>query len=373
MTTDESSKQAVITLLGMADIRVNGKRPWDITVHNEKLYKRVLLKSSLGLGEAYMDGWWDSPAVDQFIEHLIRANLDQKVKGNWRIILAGARAHLTNLQSSKRAFQVGEQHYDAGNDLFEGMLDKRMVYSCGYWKNAKTLDMAQEAKLELVCNKLKLKPGMRLLDIGCGWGSLLEYAARQYGVEGVGITVSKEQAKLARAKIKGLPVKILVKDYREIEGRFDRIASVGMFEHVGHKNYKEFMKVVDGRLNPGGLFLLHTIAENATDTSIEPWVHKYIFPNGMLPSITQIGKSSEDVFVMEDWQNFGPDYARTLMAWTDNFRNSWPKISSEYNERFYRMWEYYLLSFAGAFRCRGIQLWQIVFSKACDNRYDAPR
>lgn len=373
MRNDNSPKQVVRSLLDCANVQLNGKRPWDITVHNENFYKRVLAKASLGLGESYMDGWWDCPQLDQFFDHILRAKLDKKVRGDWRILLAGVKAHVTNLQSLKRAFQVGEKHYDSGNDLFALMLDTRMVYSCGYWKKAKTLNEAQEAKLELICQKLSLRPGMKLLDIGCGWGSLLEYAARKYKVEGVGITVSKEQAKLARIRLKGLPVKIVVKDYRQIQGTFDRIASVGMFEHVGPKNYKVYMKVVNDCLKPGGLFLLHTIAENATTTNVDPWIHKYIFPNGILPSISQIGKATEGVFVMEDWQNFGPDYYKTIMAWDKNFRAGWPKIRSNYSQRFYRMWDYYLLSFAGAFRSRGIQLWQIVFSKERDERYDSPR
>ena len=373
MSSDDSAKAAVATLLKSADIRINGNRPWDIQVHNEDLYKRVLSKRSLGLGEAYMDGWWDAIALDQFFDHILRAKLDQQVKGDWRIILAGARAQFSNLQSSRRAFQVGEQHYDAGNELFTHMLDARMTYSCGYWKNAKTLDEAQEHKLELLCQKLQLKKGMKLLDIGCGWGSFMKYAAEKYGVECVGVTVSKEQAKLARDNVKNLPVKILVQDYRKITGTYDRVISVGMFEHVGYKNYGEYMRVVDRCLKPGGLFVLHTIAENETDTHVEPWVHKYIFPNGQLPSISQIGKASEGVFVMEDWQNFGPDYDKTLMAWDKNFKSSWPVIKKDYDERFYRMWDYYLLSFAGSFRSRGIELWQIVFSKERFERYDAPR
>ncbi|MBI3624245.1 cyclopropane fatty acyl phospholipid synthase [Candidatus Saccharibacteria bacterium] len=373
MGVRKNSETAVTSLLQLADIEVNGSRPWDITVHDKRFYKRVLAKTTLGLGESYMDGWWDVPRLDQFFDHALRARLDEKVRGDWRVILASVQAHLTNMQSVKRAFQVGEEHYDLGNDLYESMLDKRMVYSCGYWKKAKTLDEAQEAKLELICQKLGLKRGMKLLDIGCGWGSLLQYAAEHYGVEGVGLTVSKEQAKLAREKVRGLPVRIVLQDYRQIKGKYDRIASVGMFEHVGYKNYRVFMKVVGACLEPGGLLLLHTIAENVTNTRVDPWVHKYIFPNGMLPSISQIGQVSEGLLVLEDWQNFGPDYERTAMTWCNNFKKAWPKLQSRYDERFYRMWIYYLLSFVGAFRSRNLQLWQIVFSKQRDSRYDSPR
>jgi cyclopropane-fatty-acyl-phospholipid synthase len=146
-----------------------------------------------------------------------------------------------------------------------------------------------------------------------------------------------------------------------------------MFEHVGYKNHRNFMNIANKSLKPGGLLLLHTIAQNVSDTRTEPWIDKYIFPNSVLPSMSQIGHASEGIFVMEDWQNFGPDYDKTLLAWTSNFRKSWPKIKSDYDERFYRMWIYYLLSCAGALRSRNLQLWQIVFSKNRYSRYDAPR
>ena len=373
MTTKDSSQVAVAKLLQSANVEINGSRPWDITIHDQRFYKRVLAKSSLGLGESYMDGWWDCPALDQFFTNILLSELNKKVRGDWKILLAGTRAKLFNLQTTSRAFQVGERHYDAGNDLFKGMLDRRMIYSCGYWKNATSLDTAQQNKLELICQKLELKPGMKLLDIGCGWGGLVQYAAEKYGVECEGVTVSREQAKLAKDRMKNLPVKIIVQDYRAIREKYDRVVSVGMFEHVGHKNYRHFMKVVDNCLDPEGLFLLHSIGGNTTSTSMEPWLDKYIFPNGVLPSISQVGQASEGLFVMEDWQNFGPDYDKTLMAWTDNFKKSWPEIKDNYDERFYRMWTYYLLSCAAGFRARNTQLWQIVFSKKRKMRYDAPR
>jgi len=368
-----NAEQIVAELTKKADIQIGGKRPWDIQVHNPKFYGRVVSQGSLGLGESYMDGWWDAPRVDQVIEHILAANLEQEVKPSLSMLVGATRARLTNMQSVARAFQVGQHHYDLGNDLYEAMLDKRMIYSCGYWKDAKSLDEAQEAKLDLICRKLKLEPGMKLLDIGCGWGGLLKYAAEKYKIKGVGVTVSVEQAKLAREKLKGLPVEIQVQDYRLTKGTFDRVVSVGMFEHVGYKNYVTFMKTVDRVLIDGGLLLLHSIAENVSVRQTDEWINKYIFPNGMLPSIEQIGKATQGLFVMEDWHNFGPDYSRTLEAWYGNFLAAWPGLKGHYDERFFRMWSYYLRACAAVFRVRNNQLWQIVFSKGRLPRYESVR
>jgi cyclopropane-fatty-acyl-phospholipid synthase len=243
------------------------------------------------------------------------------------------------------------------------MLDKRLVYSCGYWRNARTLNQAQESKLDLICRKIGLKRGMKVLDIGCGWGSFVKYAAEKYGASVVGITVSREQVALARDSCKGLPVQIRLQDYRDLDETFDHVVSVGMFEHVGYKNYQAFMKCVHKCLKDDGLFLLHTIGNNTSVKAPEPWTHKYIFPNGLLPSIKQIGAAIEGLFIMEDWHNFSADYDKTLMAWHRNFMKSWDKIKSNYDERFYRMWRYFLLSNAGAFRARKNQLWQVILSK----------
>ncbi len=349
-------------ILSLADIKINGKRPWDIHVHTPLFYRRVMAQGSLGLGEAYMDGWWDSPQLDQFFAHLLQAELDKKV-AKWRLLIPFLKANLSNLQNKTKAKIVGEKHYDIGNDLYEAMLDKRMVYTCGYWKDAKTLDEAQEAKLDLVCKKLGLKKGQKVLDISCGWGSFAKYAAEKYKVSVVGITISKEQVELARERCKGLPVEIRLQDYREVTEKFDHVVSLGMFEHVGYKNYRTYMKKVRQCLNDNGMFLLHTIGGNRSVRSTDRWISKYIFPNSMLPSIKQIGSSIENIFVMEDWHNFGADYDKTLMAWFSNFDKNWHKLKKNYNERFYQMWKYYLLSCAGGFRARRFQLWQIVLSK----------
>ncbi|MGL6017742.1 MAG: cyclopropane fatty acyl phospholipid synthase [Gibbsiella quercinecans] len=349
-------------MLSMAGIAINGSRPFDIKVKNPDFFKRVLQEGSLGLGESYMDGWWECERLDVFFQRVINAGLERKLPHHLKDTLRIATARLVNLQSKKRAWIVGKEHYDLGNDLFSLMLDPYMQYSCAYWKEAKTLEQAQEAKLQLICEKLQLQPGMRLLDIGCGWGGLSAYAAKNFGVSVVGVTISAEQQKLAQARCAGLDVKILLQDYRDLQQQFDRIVSVGMFEHVGPKNYRTYFNVVERNLKPDGLFLLHTIGSNRTDMNVDPWINKYIFPNGCLPSVAHIAQASEGHFVMEDWHNIGADYDRTLMAWYERFQQAWPQLAARYSERFERMFSYYLNACAGAFRARDIQLWQVVFS-----------
>ena len=366
-------KQTAQEILDLAGIQINGKNPWDIIVHDNRLYNRVLAQGSLGLGESYMDGWWDCKALDEFFNKLLRAELDKKVRGR-KILWEVLKAKLINFQSKSRAYEVGEKHYDIGNELYKNMLDKRLVYTCGYWKNAKTLDQAQEAKLDLTCRKLNLKPGMKILDIGCGWGSFAKYAAEKYKVKVIGITISKEQVELGKKLCKGLPVEIRLQDYRKVNEKFDRIVSLGMFEHVGPKNYKIFMRVVEKCLKDDGLFLLHTIGGNKSVKTTDRWINKYIFPNGVLPSAKQIAKASEGIFVLEDWHNFGTDYDKTLIAWYNKVNKNWYKLEKKYNKRFKRMWDYYLLCCAGGFRAQKNRLWQIVFSKGnLKKRYDSIR
>lgn len=373
LSGSQSAKSIVQELLDSANITINGNKPDDIQVHNEQFYKRTLNDGPLGLGESYMEGWWDCFRVDQFIEKLLYANLDNKIKKSKRLLFKIAIYKLINLQTRKRALVVGEQHYDLGLSLFQSMLDSRMNYTCGYWKNAADLETAQLAKLELTCQKLLIKPGMRLLDVGCGFGAFAKYAAMNFGAEVVGITISKEQYHFAKKNTAGLPVEIRFQDYRDVHETFDRIVSLGMFEHVGHLNYLSYMQVIHRCLIDDGIFLLHTIGDNVTEVPNE-WITKYIFPHGMLPSIALIGKAIEGLFVMEDWHNFGVDYDKTLMAWQQNFERNWDTLKVNFNERFYRMWNYYLLSCAGGFRSRGMQLWQIVLSKkGLAGGYQAPR
>ena len=361
---DSKVKKVVQKILDPSGVQINGNKPWDIQIHNPNFYERVLSGGSLAVGESYMDGWWDCEALDQFFERILEDWLYKKVKINAKLFLwVMLKAKIINAQNRSKAYIIGRRHYDIGNHLFSIMLDKGMNYSCGYWKNAKTLDDAQEAKLDLICRKIGLKSSMKVLDIGCGWGGFAKYAAEKYGANIHGITVSQEQVKFANKLCQGLDVKIELKDYRELKEKFDRIVSIGMFEHVGCRNYRTFMKVVHRCLKADGLFLLHTIGRNISVNSIDPWTNKYIFPNAMLPSAKQITSAAEGLFVLEDWHNFGQYYDKTLMVWHNNFTKNWTKLKDAYNERFYRMWTYYLLSSAGCFRSRRNQLWQIVFSK----------
>lgn len=355
-------RRRVESLLDYADVSINGDRPWDLQVKHPDFFRRVLAQGTLGFGEAYMDGWWDSESPDQLLTRLVRAEVNRKIK-SVVVVYDALRAKLINRQNHRRAFVVGEKHYDIGNDLYQKMLDSRMIYSCGYWRDANTLDEAQEHKLEMTCRKLQLEPGQKVLDIGCGWGGTARFMAERYDVEVVGATVSRAQAELAREQCAGLPVEILLEDYRDLEGSFDRIVSIGMFEHVGPKNYRTYFRKVHDLLKDNGVFLLHTIGGNIPAVKTDPWIERYIFPNGVIPSAQQITSAYEGYFVLEDWHNFGPHYDKTLMAWLENFTNAWPELKQAYDERFQRMWNYYLTSCAASFRARYNQLWQIVLSK----------
>jgi cyclopropane-fatty-acyl-phospholipid synthase len=362
-TRDERSN-VVRDILALSGIAINGGRPWDIQVVNEKFFDTVLGEGSLGLGESYMAGWWNCERLDEFFARIIPSRPEEKIKRSLKNLLYALGSRVINKGSKARAFEIGERHYDLGNELYRNMLDRRMVYSCAYWKNAETLDDAQEAKLDLICRKLAIEPGQKILDIGCGWGSFAKYASERYGAQVTGITVSREQAKYAEELCAGLPVTIKLQDYREdTGGRFDHIVSVGMFEHVGPKNYRAYLQSASRCLKDDGLFLLHTIGGNETRAVNDPWMEKYIFPNSLIPSMAQISDASEGLFVVEDWHNFGSDYDATLMSWFERFDANWNSLKDKYDARFYRMWKYYLLSCAAAFRTRHLQVWQIVLSK----------
>ncbi len=358
-----AARAAVEQLLRAADIQIDGSRPWDLRVHDERFFSRVLGGGTLGVGQAYMDGWWDCDAPDQMSACAVAARLEQRFTYSPRNLFAFAVSLLTNRQSRRRAGSVGEAHYDLGNDFFEAMLDPWMQYSCALFEQGDDLAMAQRRKLELICQRLQLGPGMRLLDIGCGWGGLPKYAAENHGCAVVGLTISRQQQQFAESWCRGLEVEIKQRDYREIEGTFDRAVSIGMVEHVGRKNYRLYLQRTAQSLGKDGLFLCHGIANPISVWQLDPWIRRYIFPNSILPSLARLAKAAEGLFLVEDVLNLGPHYDPTLMAWAKNFERAWPRFAQRYGERFRRMWRYYLLTCAGAFRARNLQVYSILFRK----------
>ena len=375
-TLSRSFSRNLQELLRGADVEIGGERPWDIHVHEDRFYQRVIAEGSLGAGEAYMDGWWDVERLDELFFRLIRAGLDRKVKTPRFVgqILLG---RLGNLQNRRRSRRVAEQHYDLSTRLYEAMLGPTMQYTCAYYGSdgaEASLDDAQRAKLDLIARKLYLEPGMRVLELGGGFGELARFLAAERGCEVVSYNISTQQVAYARKLCQDLPVDIRHQDYRDTageSGQYDRVVSVGLMEHVGPKNYRGFFELARSRLKSGGLALVHTIGGNVSRSRADRWIDKYIFSGGVIPSEAQLARAKEGLFVLEDWHNFGPDYDRTLMSWDANFVDAWPRLKGpeQLDERFFRMWRYYLLSCAGAFRARGLNLWQLVFSQGDVARY----
>ena len=361
-----NAERVVREIFDSAGVGVEGKKPGDILVKNDAFYGRLLRDASIGLGESYMEEWWECEELDLFIEKLLRVDIKKKIQGSLRMKLLTVQALVANMQTRARSKENVAAHYDIGNDLYEVMLCKRMVYTCGYWKDAKTLDEAQEAKLDLICKKAGIEPGMRVLDLGCGFGGFAMYAAEKYGADVLGVTVSTEQQKwgAATAKKKGLDgVELRLADYRTVAGRFDRVVSIGMMEHVGWRNHRTFMEVIHRCLHTDGIAVVHTIGSNESQTHGIPFFEKYIFPNAASPSMGQLGKATEGLFAIEEVHNIGPDYRPTLLAWWKNFEAGYPTLDQKkYDRRFWLMWRFYLLAAAGAVAARESQLWHMILT-----------
>jgi cyclopropane-fatty-acyl-phospholipid synthase len=348
--------------LAGADVRINGGRAWDIVVHDQRFYSSVISRGGLGLGESYMDGWWDCADLAQMFFKFLEAHVDRERPLNWATILVWLKAKVGNRQGKGGSVTNVHQHYDRGNELYRNMLGRWMLYSSANWESASSLDEAAEGKFELICQKLRLHAGQKVLDIGCGWGGFAKYAAERHGAQVVGITLSEEQIKYARQFCADLPVEVRYQDYRELHEKFDHIVSLGMLEHVGPKNYRRYMRIVRDCLRPGGLFFLNSIGANESGYGLNPWTDKYIFPGAVLPSMAQIAAAIDGLFVTEEVRDWADFYDKTLVAWFGRFHSNWNKLKANYSEQFYRMWKYYLLSSAGAFRAKAIQDWLFVLS-----------
>jgi cyclopropane-fatty-acyl-phospholipid synthase len=375
-----SSREIITQLALVSGINIGT----DIIVNDERFYDKVFKDDSLGLGESYMLGWWDAGdiSLDEIFYRISKADLKSKLNElsyytkikMISLVIYNYWFPVNRIEDSKI---IALQHYDLGNDIYESMLDP-MVYSCAYFKNSSdSLSQAQVNKMELIAQKIDIKSGMKILDIGCGWGELAKYLSLS-GAFVDAITISEQQYKYAVEYFGNDHAKFYLTDYRTFnpEYQYDAIVSVGMFEHVNSNNYKEFMKIVHKLLKPKGIFLLHTIGSNITTTICDRWINKYIFPNSALPSLAQIANSSEKIFAIEDVQNLGPHYDKTLMHWYYNFSMNFNDVNMKRDvpltQEFYRMWTFYLLSCAGTFRARGLQLYQIVMTKERENTYERP-
>lgn len=356
------SKKLCLTILSEAGVPVNSPEPWSIHVKNERLWDRVVSQHELGLGESYVDGWWECQSVDQMLTKLLTVKAAARLTPSLSVVFSALKSNILNMQTKARAAENAKHHYNIGNNLYERMLDSEMAYSCGYWKEAKNLDQAQLSKFDLICRKLKLEKGMTLLDIGSGWGGFLRYAVKNYGVHATGISPADQQILLAKERSSGLNIDFYQMDYRDFTGRFDRVVSVGMMEHVGPKNFRDFFEKCDELLAPNGIMLHHLISGTRAQNKTDGFFNRYIFPGGVIPSPSQITKAAEGLFILEDVHNFGLDYDKTLMAWHKNINKRWEEIP-EYDMRFKRMWNYYLLASAAGFRSRGLNLNQYVFRK----------
>ena len=341
-------EEIITKKLKEVDVVIGGSRDWDIQVKNKKFFRKVFLNANMGLGESYVNKYFECRRLDQLIYRL-RHYFPKKsiiLKNIYDII----QDKFINFQSIKRATKVAKTHYDLEVKIFQKFLDKRMIYTCGYWNNAKNLDEAQEKKLDLIAKKLEFKPNMKVLDVGCGWGGSAAYFAKKYRVQVVGITNSKEQYNYAQAHNSSELTQFIYCDYREHKEKYDAIYSIGMFENVGSKNYLTFFKCIKNNLKQNASFLLHTIGMDMTVNTRFSWAVKYIFPNGELPSQKQITDNIEHNFIIDDWHNFGCDYDKTLMQWYKNFVRTYPSFKSDYyDERFFRTWSFYLLLFAKFF------------------------
>ena len=355
-------------VLSAADVRVGGERPWDIRVHDDRFYDRVVADGTLGLGESYMDGWWDCDALDEMTARTLRAGGERAVSRNWRTALQALRSRLVNMQDRRRSRRVANRHYDIDDRLYLSFLDPYDQYTCAYFQGVPPGDLvgAQQAKMDLICRKLALRPTDRVLDIGCGWGGLARWMAERHGCRVTGVNIARGQLDCARRRNGDPRVDFVAMDYRDLPAAmpaaFDKVVSVGMAEHVGRRNYRTYFRAVRSVLRPDGLFLLQTCAQDASRSATDPWIDRYIFPGGEVPSPAQLSSGFDGLFVLEDWHAMGSHYDRTLMAWWRRFEDAWPAFRAQYGDRFRRMFRYYMLTCAGAFRARQMQLCQAVLS-----------
>jgi cyclopropane-fatty-acyl-phospholipid synthase len=349
----------------------DGQPVFTLCLNSKEGIKSALRNGALGMAEAYMDGEIDIDGNLQAFLKFESAPLYERMKLSLREKIKFAVSLLITRNTVRGAKKNVKHHYDLGNDFYQLWLDPSMTYTCAYFtRYGDTLAQAQNNKHEHICRKLRLEPGMTLVDIGCGWGAMLVYAAQRYGVIGVGYTISEEQAKWAKENIKRLGLEdritIELKDYREAEGQFDRWVSIGMFEQIGKSFFDMFFSEITRILKPGGIGVLHTIGSSEPYTN-NPWIEKYIFPGGHLPQLGDLVDGMNGINLNPiDVEDLRLHYGQTLDSWYANFNRVENTVWEMYGERFVRMWRFYLNGAAQGFKWGTLRLYQIVFSHGLD-------
>lgn len=355
-------KLTLTTLLREANIEPNGASPWDPQIKDERFYRTVLLRGSVGLGDAYLNGWWECADISGFILRIIKSGIHLRVP-RVDIFLRRLRFGLIDAQNRIRSKRVAELHYDEDPYIFEVMLGSTNSYTCARWKGVITLDAAQQQKMDLLCKKAGLSSGMTVLDIGSGWGGFLAYAAERYQVRGIGLTISKTQLDYARKRYGNLPVEFRLQDYRDFVGGVDAVVSICVIEHVGSDHYREyFQKVRETLTREDGFFAMQCILACDTQARMDPWTEKHIFPNGILPTLERIENAVEGILHIVDREFFRDDYVRTFSAWYENLVRNKNAIIARCGVRYFRKYEYYLCLYIAGFGSGRIDVGQFVLS-----------
>ena len=350
-------------LFSSAGVTINGDNPWDIEVNDDRFYRDVLFRGSLGLGESYLREYWRAADLEELFFRLTSSNLEQISKRLPTQLVNSSVSRLSNRQTPSRALSNAEHHYNLGNDLFFEFLGRYKNYSCGYFRDTDSLDEAQLAKMRRLCDLLELEEGDTLLDVGGGWGEFARFAAENRGCHVTSVNISDSQIRHAREYCRDANVDVVRSDYRDLRGRFSKIAVIAMFTHVGPKNYRQFMQTMHRLLQAGGRMVMETVGALTATERCEPWTDKYIFPGGIIPSPQQIESACAGLFRLRIVEEFGADYVITLRHWHRNFMAAWPRLSQRYSETTRRMFEYYLLSVAGAFRSSDLLHYHLEFDR----------
>lgn len=368
----EQAVRKIVEVGGIPDTMWN-----HIEILDKSAWTDIITKGNLGIAEAYMHNKLKVDPLPFFISVLNDTSIGTRRKEGTDYLGMVMQAValptdlmglLTNQQTRELSSRVTKQHYDAGNDLYEKMLGPSMSYTCAYWKDAKNLDEAQFNKMDLIRRKLELQPGMKVAELGMGWGTAANHMHKYGNVDVTGVSLSEQQVKWAQENLAKEGLRFIWSDYRDHcedpkhMHTYDRVYSIGMLEHVGYKNYAPFFKCIKALLKPDGLAVVHSIGEPDFVSASDPFLDKYIFPGAVIPAMSTITAGFENDFILEDWQNFGFDYSLTLAAWNENANVFFKENPDKYTPEFQRMWEYYLKMCEALFVTRINQLWHFVLS-----------